>query len=269
MKLCAGSFWGNPEGKELFRESLRLWRESGNRRGIALSQVWLGWKTGDIEGAEGWALADDSVAIARETGDPWAISLCLRVAFSNLRRPDKDLNARRAALEEAVALARKVEDPFLLCQALTGMGNVFAWVGDLEEAEPWYRDALGAARQIEDTWSILDSMNCLADVYLGLGQTLEAKELFDEGLRLAMEQAARGYLGWFIGGLYGVAKREGQLKRAARLGSASESILNPGGSYDPHYAEELGLDEEVARAEWAAGQAMTVEQAVAFALSDE
>jgi predicted ATPase/DNA-binding SARP family transcriptional activator len=269
MKLCAGSFWGNPEGKEFFRESLSLWRESGNRRGIALSQVWLGWETGVIEGAEAQALADDSVAIARETSDPWAISLCLRVAFSNLRRPDKNLNARRAALEEAIALARKVEDPFLLCQALTGMGNVFAWVGELEEAEPWYRDALGTARQIGDTWSILDSMNCLADVYLGLGQTREAKELFDEGLRLAMEQAARGYLGWFIGGLYGVAKKEGRLKRAAVLGSASESILNPGRSYNPHYAEELGLDEEVARAEWAAGQAMTVEQAVAYALSDE
>ena len=269
MKLCAGSFWGNPEGKEFFRESLRLWRESGNRRGIALSQVWLGWETGVIEGAEAQALADDSVVLARQTGDPWAISWCLRVAYANLCRPDKDLDARRAALEEAIALARKTEDPFLLCQALTGMGNVFASVGELEAAEPWYREALGVARKIKDTWSILDSMNCLADAYLGLEQTTKAKELFCEGLRLAVEQAARGYLGWFIGGLYGVAKREGRLKRAARLGSASESILNPGRSYDPGYARALGLDEEIARAEWTAGQAMTVEQSVAYALSDE
>jgi predicted ATPase/DNA-binding SARP family transcriptional activator len=269
MKLCAGSFWGNPEGKEFFRESLRFWRESGNRRGIALSQVWLGWETGDVEGADAQALADDSVALARETGDPWAISLCLRVAYANLCRPDKDLDARRAALEEAIALARKTEDPFLLCQALTGMGNVFASVGELEAAEPWYREALGVARNIKDTWSILDSMNCLADAYLGLGQTTKAKELFGEGLRLAVEQAARGYLGWFIGGLYGVAKREGRAKRAARLGSVSESLLNPGRGYDPGYARGLGLDEKAARAEWAAGKAMTLEQAVAYALSDE
>ncbi len=269
MKLCAGSFWGNPEGKEFFKESLRLWRESGNRRGIALSQVWLGWETGVIEGVEAQALADDSVALARQTADPWAISWCLRVAYANLCRPDKDLDARRAALEEAIALARQTEDPFLLCQALTGMGNVFASVGELEAAEPWYREALGVARRIKDTWSILDSMNCLADAYLGLERTTKAKELFGEGLRLAVEQAARGYLGWFIGGLYGVAKQEGRLKRAARLGSASESILNPGRSYDPGYARALGLAEEVARAEWAAGQAMTVDQAVAYALADE
>jgi hypothetical protein len=116
---------------------------------------------------------------------------------------------------------------------------------------------------------MVDPMNCLADVYLGLGQTAKAKELFGEGLRLAADLDARGYLAWFIGSLYGVARRDGRLGRAARLGAASEAILNPARRYDPRYAEALGLNDEVARAEWAAGQAMTLEQAVAYALSDE
>jgi predicted ATPase/DNA-binding SARP family transcriptional activator len=269
INLCAGSFWGNPEGKEFFRESLALWRESGSRRGIALSQIWLGWKTGGIEGRESWALADDSLVIARETEDPWVISWCLKVAYSHLRRPDKSLVERRAALEEAIALARTSQDPFLLCQAMSGMGHVFAWVGELEAAEPWYCQALGIARQIGDSWSILDVMNCLADVYLGLEQTGRATELFREGLRLSMELAARGYLAWFIGGLYRIAKREGRLRRAARLGSASESILNPGRRWDSRFAAGLGLDEAAAREEWSAGQAMTLEQAAAYALSDD
>ena len=141
IMLCAGSFWGNPEGKDYFEESLRLWQSSGNRRGIALSQVWLGWK-GGVEGQDGWALAEQSVAIARETGDPWALAWCLKVANSNLRREDKDLASRRAALEEAIALARRTGDPFLLCQTLNGMGNVHAWAGELETAVSWHRDAL-------------------------------------------------------------------------------------------------------------------------------
>ena len=217
MKLCVGSaFWGNPEGKEYFGESLRLWRESGNRRGIALSQVWLGWKTGDIEGADGWALADDSVAVARETGDPWALAWCLKIAYSNLRSPGQGPERQAGRARGSHRPARSTEDPFLLCQTLTGMGNVFAWVGELAAAEPWYPEALSLARQIDDTWSILDSMNCLADVYLGLGQTPKSKELFREGLRLAADLSARAYLVWFIGGLYGVAKQEGQ----AQAGSA-------------------------------------------------
>jgi hypothetical protein len=267
IKLCAGSFWGNPEGKDLFEESLRLWQSAGNRRGIALSQVWLGWQEG-VEGPQGWALAERSVAIARETGDPWALAWCLKVANSNLRREDKGLGARRAALEEAIALARRTGDPFLLCQTLNGMGNVHAWVGDLKAAEPWHREALRIAREIDDTWSILDIMNCLADEHLGLGEISQAKGLFLEGLRLAADQGARGYVGWFLGGLYGAAKREGRGKRAARLGAASESILNPRAAYDPAFAEKLGLDEETARAEWRIGQSFTLEQAVEYALSD-
>jgi hypothetical protein len=98
---------------------------------------------------------------------------------------------------------------------------------------------------------------------------LKAKELFGEGLRLAADLAARGYLAWFIGGLYVVAKREGRPRRAARLGAASESILNAESRYDPHFARELGLDEQAARAEWEIGQSLTLEQSVAYALSDE
>lgn len=269
MRLCVSSVWGNPEGKHFFRESLRLWREVGNQRGIALSQVWLAWKEGDIEGQDGWAIADESVAIARETDEPWAIAWCLKVAYAHLRRQDKDLASRRAALEEAIDLARKAKDPFLLSQTLNGMGNVFNWIRELEAAEPWYLDSLRIAREIGDSWSILENIYYLADGNFGLGRIRKAKELFSEGLRLAMDYGARGYLGWFIGGFYSLARREGRNKRAARLGAFSESILNPDGRYNPYFAEELGLDEEVAAAEWKIGQNMTLEQAVAYTLMDE
>ncbi len=269
MKLCVSSVWGNPEGKRYFRESLELWSQSGNQRGVALSKAWLAWKEGDIEGPNGWMLADESVAIARATGDPWTLSWCLKVAFSHLRRQNKDLDSRRAALEEAICLARKTGDPFLLSQTLNGMGNVFSWIRELEAAEPWYRDSLRIAREIGDSWSILDNIFYLADGHLGLGRIRMAKELFAEGLRLSMDYCARGYIGWFMGGFYRVACYEGQTKRAARLGAFSESILDPDGQYDPSFAQRLGIDNEVAAAEWKIGQIMTPENAVAYALMDE
>ena len=52
----AGTKWGE-RGKGFFRESLRLWRQAGDRRGMALSQVWLGWTDG-VEGSEGWVQFD-------------------------------------------------------------------------------------------------------------------------------------------------------------------------------------------------------------------
>ena len=46
-------------------------------------------------------------------------------------------------------------------------------------------------------------------------------------------------------------------------------MLNPDGRYDPRFTQELGLDDEAGAAEWEIGQAMTLEQAVAYALVDE
>jgi non-specific serine/threonine protein kinase len=269
LKLCVGNtFWGNPEGKHFFRESLRLWRGAGDLRGIALSQVWLGWKD-DIDREENWAIVEESVAIARKTGDSWATAWCLIIAYSYLKRPDIDLSQKRLALEESIALARKTEDPFLISQALSGMGNICSWNGEHEAAERWYLDSLRIAREIDDNWSILTNINCLADGYLGLEQLHEAKELYTEGLRLALDLGARGFLAWFVGGFYSLARYDGRYKRALRLGAFSESILNPDGEYDPRFAEELSLDDKVAATEWKIGQTMSPEQAVAYALLDE
>jgi hypothetical protein len=231
--------------------------------------VWLGWKERDIEGEEGWRIADESVAIARDTGDAWATAWCLKVAFSHLRRQDKDLAARRAALEEAIGLARTTGDPFLLCQTLNGMGNIYSWTRNVDASAPWYIESLRIAREIGDSWSILDNIFYLADGNLEVGRIGKAKELFAEGLRLSMDYGARGYLGWFIGGFYCVASREGQAIRAVRLGAFSELILNPESRYDPGFARELGIDNELAAVEWSVGQAMTPEQAVAYALTGE
>ena len=270
LKLCVGSaFWGNPEGKRYFAESLELFRKAGDQRGAALSLVWLGWKEGGIEGDDGRSMADEGVALARRTGDPWALSWCLKVAYSHLRRPDKGLGAREAALEEAIDLARSCGDPFLMSQALSGKGNVYAWIGELARSLPWYLDSLRISREIDDKWSILDTLNCLADAHLGLGQITEARRIFSEGLRMADDLGAKGYLVFFMQGLCGVARSEGRMRRAARLWAAEASILEPGMRYDSGFGPEFGLDEEAARAEWMAGQSLTSEQAVAFALAEE
>ena len=149
------------------------------------------------------------------------------------------------------------------------MGDVFNWIGELETALVWYGDSLLIAREIDDIWSTLYNNYCLAEGNLRLGRIREAAELFAEGLQPALDFGARGYLGWFIGGFYSLAKIEGRGKRAMRLGAFSESILNPTGRYDPRFAEELGLNDTVAAAEWRIGRSMTPERAVAFALSEE
>ncbi len=164
-------------------------------------------------------------------------------------------------------LAEKTKDSFLLCQTVSDMGNFHAWAGKLKEAEPWYLKSLRLAREINDTYSILENINALADGYLGLGQLDKAKNLLSEGLHIALNFGTKGFIGWYIGGFYNIAKITGDNIRAMRLGAFSESILNPGNRYDPRIGKVLHLDEETAEAEWEAGQSMTPEQAVDYALT--
>jgi hypothetical protein len=116
---------------------------------------------------------------------------------------------------------------------------------------------------------MLDNLNLLGDGYLGLGQISRARDLFREGLRMAAERGARGYLPWFFHGLCGVARAEGQPMREIRLRAIVASLLEPAGRFDPAVARELALDEEAAATEWRFGRELTLEQAVELALSGE
>jgi hypothetical protein len=263
-----GTVWGNPTGKELFEESYELWKRSDDFGGMARSLSWLTWPTGVVESVEDRIRADESVALARRSGDAWTLAWCLKVAFGHLRRPDKSLAERRAALEEAIRHARQSGDGFLTAQTLNGMGHVYGWMNDVESAEPWYTDALALAREVKDPWSELDNL-----FYIGYGsfarsKSNRAREVFSEGMQLAAAYGVRGYLGWFSGGLYLIAAAESAALRALRLGAYSESILNPGATFSDDLAVQLGLEPSLAAAEWHRAQELTVDEAVELALGD-
>ena len=268
LRLCMGTVWGNPTGKELFEESYELWKRLEDFGGMARSLSWLTWPTGAVETLEDRVRADESVALARRSGDPWSLAWCLKVAFGHLRRSEKSLAERRAALEEAITNARRTGDGFLIAQTLNGMGHVYGWMDEVESAEPWYVDALALAREVGDPWSELDNL-----FYIGYGHFVRsdksrARETFAEGMRLAAEYGVRGYLGWFTGGLYLIAADDRAGLRALRLGAYSESILNPGAGFSDELAVQLGLDPGVAAAEWRRAQELTVDEAVALALTE-
>ncbi len=265
----------SPEAAACARDSLRLRREAGDVGGAALSLSLLGcnvgvWDedTGDWTEADGFPYLDESLVEARASGDPWILAWCLTYAFSRLIRNDWTLSFKRTTLEEAIDLARRAGDPFLYCLAVNGMGSMLNGAGMPADALPRLQEARRIAEEIDDTWLRLDSILCIARSYCLMGRYAAAKTGYGEGLRLAIDLGARGYFGWFLGGFDYVARAEGRMRRAARLwASAARCIAGP----EPlrhTLPSRLGLDPAIAEAEWNAGQAMTLEQAVTYAMSD-
>ena len=55
--------------------------------------------------------------------------------------------------QQALAIAREVDDPALLARALTACGFIAA-VLSAELAEPYFAEAIGLARALDDRWRL-------------------------------------------------------------------------------------------------------------------
>ncbi len=262
-----------------FSRSLELYRQAGDRRGIALTLAWVGWHGSWFarDNAPGYAHMDESVAIAREAEDPWVIAHCLRTAYSGHAREDRDIAFVRKALEEAIDLSRRTGDSFILCWSVHGLGDVYRYNRHFQEAVSWFQKSLEIARDMHDWFLIFHTLRDLGDSYIGLRRTDKARECFAEALKLATECGANAHASDFLEFLGYIAMLEGHKQRAARIWGASKVYRAKAKEIHANVylerrafqsADKLGIDEETFAAEWAIGREMTLEQAVEYALED-
>ena len=111
------------------------------------------------------------------------------------------------------------------------------------------------------------------------GDYVRAEELHKESLALCRQVGEKWVISLCLEELAGVACLRGEHARAARLWGAEESLREAIGVgvralYRAEYdcgvaAARAGLGEEAFAAAWAEGRAMTLEEAVAYALEEE
>jgi hypothetical protein len=140
-------------------------------------------------------------------------------------------------------------------------------------------EALSLARDVGDKRAVALISTSQGQVVLEQGDPAGAKALITEGLALHRELGTR--LDWALCllPLGSVAAAEGQMERAARLFGAAESgvrgVLGPAGlvqsaRYDRSMARtRAALGEARWQKAWAEGAAMTLEEAVGYAVTEE
>jgi hypothetical protein len=124
---------------------------------------------------------------------------------------------------------------------------------------------------------------CLLRLNLGQvaqrqGRHMEAAELFKAGMAQALELGHTYAVAGSMDGLAAVAASSQQAERAARLYGAANALMEVVGvpmeapdqvDYDHNQAAARAqLDEATWKAAWEEGRAMSMEQAVAYALED-
>jgi ATP/maltotriose-dependent transcriptional regulator MalT len=148
--------------------------------------------------------------------------------------------------------------------------------GDHERAATLFRDSLALMRQVGDQWSMALVLVNLGGVAQARGEYEPARRAYEESLALCQELKDRRGMAWCLECLAEVAAAQGRPQRGARLMGAAEGLLDAiGASWPPNYVAgreramaviRTALGDETSAAAWAEGRAMTLQQAIAYAL---
>jgi predicted ATPase/DNA-binding SARP family transcriptional activator len=224
--------------REFQKESLEIWRELDDRRGIAYSIHELAiveCEQGNF--TEAWRLNEESLDIFRDLGD--------RAGIADL---------------------------------LSGLGVVAFDRGDYATARQLHEESLRIRRELGQSWGICFALCHLTTVAVELGEYDMARTLGTESFAVLSNYGEPAGIAWCLDGFGIMASRTGKPERGAQLMASASRIRNEIGVTVPpgeraRYEQGLSaarepLGEDAFAVAWADGLALTTDQAISLALAD-
>jgi tetratricopeptide (TPR) repeat protein len=144
------------EAWQLYRESIAIKREIGDRRGLAYSLNnlgYLGWLVGNYETVE--ADVKECLTIFRDIGDRKGVSFAL-TNLGNLAQGRQEYQRAQQLYEESLAVSRELDYKIGMAYALNHLGTNFLELAENEMALRYFREALTAALAVKATPVVLE-----------------------------------------------------------------------------------------------------------------
>jgi tetratricopeptide (TPR) repeat protein len=265
--------------RRLWQEMLVLGRACDDQHAIASALGRLGFQArwaGDYGRAI--ALSDESVALSRRLGDKELLAQAL-MSRGLVADGQGDDERAEACWGECLRLAREIGHALHLSHALYLLGATVARRGDHDRGAALCGEALALCRRRGDRWGELLSIESIMRVARLREDDEQAAVFASEALIRFRAFGSRRGASNALSLLAWVARVRDQPVRAGRLLGASqalaEAIGRPRSPLDQDAVEaekavvrEL-MGEDVFAAAWAEGRAMTLEQAVAYALDEQ
>jgi non-specific serine/threonine protein kinase len=283
--LTRAGYWafrlGDYQGaRELLEGALTIGRQLGIQNRTLGALFYLGQVAryqGDYQGAR--SLYEEILTILRQSGDqdnPYRYWPLLRLG--DLANLEGDYEGARALCEECLQFHRQMGNWYGIACSLHCLGDVARNQGDYQGARPLYEESLEIYRQLGDHADTAWPLEGLAAVARSQRDYKEARAFYIESLEIYRRSGEQQGIASGLEGLADVAAADDQPERAARLFGAAEALrgvlgapLPPGdrARYDCCVAvTRAALGEEAFAAAWAAGRALSLNQAVDHALAD-
>ncbi len=221
------------------------------------------------------SLADASVKQARALDQPELTAYVVRGA-GLVHHTRGALDKAAAMYSEALELLEGSADEGLAIEVKNALGVLAVERGDHAAASALLTECVAYSRRRGDHLRLARYLESLANAQLALDDVDAAGASWTEALPMFRDlEDAFGAI-WCLGGLALVAARRRDAQRALRLAAATDRVaLEWSLTTSPFRREQLeavvgrsrtALGEQRARSVWEEGQAMTLEQAVEYAL---
>jgi predicted ATPase len=275
--FAAGVLAGEPAAsRAFFDESLRINRELGDRRGIAvgLNALAVGaQQQGDLPRSR--ALLEESLVLWRNLGDSVAVVRGLS-NLANVARLDRAFVEALALFEECLSISRQIGDRAGMAWALNHKGDVAREQGDAASARSSYEQSLAMFRELGDRWGIAGSLGDLGNLEREQGDFAGAHRLYRESLEVFRELDHRRGVARILDCFAAAAAARSLPERSLRLAGAAAALRETlGVALTPAEQVRLGKSLEPARlalsnaagtSAWMEGWSMPVAAAIAIAI---
>jgi non-specific serine/threonine protein kinase len=264
------------EGREQLLQLLALpgaaaWTEARAKALFSAGMLAL-YQTDSLNAA---TLLEESLTVWQELDHAYGLALTLQHLGFVAHRLGQHAMAR-ARYEESLTVWREIDGQWGLAETLGLLGNLAYWEGDYAAAQALQTESLQIKRQLGEKRGLAFSVWSLGKVAQAQGDYASARSLYAEAIMIMRQVADKGGMPFLLEAFGYLAVVEGYFQRGACLLGAAEVWREITGSALPPISQadherdmadiQVQLGVEAFATAWAEGRAMTLEQAIEYAL---
>jgi len=221
---------------------------------------------------------EQGLAVSRQVGDCSGEACCL-LWLGILALVEGDAERASPMLEDSLVMYRAIGDQWWTVEALSFLGSLAVMRSEYDRAAALHEESLAVARATRNLNNITTALRNLGHLALRLGDDREAAARFAESLALSRGTHIPGVITECLDGLARVASARGAYQRAALLFGTTEASLEALGGELALWSDvserqrylataRSGIGDEAFAAAFNEGRAMTLEQAIVYALTE-
>jgi predicted ATPase len=271
------SLGDNASAKRVAEESVALYRQSQDRRGLAFALVVLAYPLdflGERDQAE--SILQESYSIAQAEGDVYVQCRSLNILTRVIIALHHDLDLARQYIEESLQLARMAGLRSQEAQARGILATIAIQANDYHRARASLLESVNIYEEVGARFNVILEKSNLAHLERRRANFASALEYYRETILAFRDIGQTGAVSHQLECFGFIALEEDQDERALQLFAAANTLREKRGTpmtpdEELYFAEQLTslrekLEEKQFELAWSKGRSMTMEEAIELAL---